>query len=126
MPRLAIYTDKPLDELIDSYELCSTDLSNLHNELAQMQAELHRHYLEVFAGSHGKSVAEKNRESDYTTKDQYAEVLEIRGKINNLAILREMLAQLISWKHELPMVTTPSLTMYPPNADEGTIGNGHR
>lgn len=126
MPRLAIFSDFSITDLIDKYELASTDLSNLHTDLSNAQAELHRHYLEIFAGSNGKSVAEKNRTADYATKDQYAEILEIRGKINSLIVTREMIAQLLSWKHDLAAIVVESTYEYPVNKDEGVIGNGHR
>ena len=124
MSRLAIYKTKPTETLISQYELACVDLSNLHSELADSMYNLHQHYLEVFAGSNGKSVAEKNREADYSTRLQYAEVLKLRGEINQKATLKDLYAQLISWRSGDKLPSTQ--LEYPPNYDEGIIGNGHR
>lgn len=127
MPRLAIYADKTINELIDSYELATTDLANSHKELSEAQSALHSHYLEIWAGSQGKTVAERNRTADYATRNEYSEVIKIRGDINRLSVQREMLANLISWKLKTkPSLQPSTLLEYPPNHDEGMIGNGRK
>lgn len=118
--RLGIYTQKTTTELIDSYELASTDLGNLHKELAEVLSNLHAHYLEIYANSNGKSVAEKNREADYQTRNEYAEVLSLRGQINSLVVMRDMVGQLLNLRK------LDDGYEYPPDKDKGEIGYGNR
>lgn len=127
MPRLAVFVDKTVAELVDLYELATTDLANQHRELAEMLSSLHISYLESFSHSKGKSVAERNRDADYTTKAEYAKVVQVRGEINNLTVRRDMLNSLINWKMRLYADPPTGLTeTYPVNFDEGRIGNGSR
>lgn len=125
MGRLSIYSGQSTEELIDQYELASTDLSNLHTELSVGLADLHLHYHECFVGSAGKSVAEKNRDADFQTRYEYATILKVRGEINYKTALQNMLVCLISWRFKM---TPPVLSQlqYPPDHDEGVIGNGHK
>lgn len=131
MPRLAIYSTKPTPELIDLYELITTDLANSHRELADLQSELHSTYIESYSHSQGKSVAERNRDADYHTKSQYAEILRIRGDINTQSTIHDMLANLISWRlhgnnGNPPHPHTDLTATYPLNHDQEVIGHGNK
>lgn len=120
---LSVYSKMEVKELIEKYELASLDLANMHSDLSTQLADLHKHYLEVFAGSAGKSVAEKNREADYVTRSQFSDIIELRGKINYHTAMQTMFANLIAWK----MRSSNPLFMaleYPPNKDSEVIGNG--
>ncbi len=126
MPRLSIYTTKSLTELIDTYELCSTDLTNEHRDLAIATADLHTSYLEAYIRSNGKSVAEKNRDADWSTKDQYHEILQKRGGVNSLSTQREMLAAIINWKLAISakVIESTTGTIYPVDFDKERLGRG--
>lgn len=123
MPRLSIYNQQSTTDLIDKYELAITDLTNAHVELAELMSTLHIDFLNHYAEANGKSVAEKNRAADFATKFQYAEILKLRGQINRLTVLKDMLANIISWRTSNSSISN-DLTIYPIDYDKEKLGHG--
>lgn len=122
--RLVNYIDKNIDELQEKYELVVTDLANTHESLADALSALHGSYLESFSHSRGKSVAERNRDADYDSKETYQEIILTRGRINQLSELRDMLLNIISWKMELASFAKPTYSdTYPLDYDKDRLGH---
>ena len=121
--QLTVLITKTLEELQSSYELITTDLTNLHATLAEALSALHHSYLEAYAHSRGKSVAEKNRDADYETQELYQEIILTRGKINSASEQRDLLLNLISWKMKMISLIKPTLNgTYSPDKDKNIMG----
>lgn len=122
---IAAYAKLSIEELINKYQLAVLTLSNLHEDLHQATSDHYSDYLEHWQSSTGKSVAERNRDSDNATKLRYQEIISIRGRINRLSEQRDMFVNLINWKMRLRSSSKPDLTeTYPPDKDKTDIGNG--
>lgn len=123
MPRLSIFTGKTISELMELYELSSTDMANLHRELGRLCSEYHGSYIEAYAHSNGKSVAERNRDADYQVSAMYREIVDIRCQINSLAATRALLVNLINWKvSDVSYEDGDSYETYPPDDLKGLSG----
>jgi hypothetical protein len=95
-------------QLRDQLVLVSHHLSYLHSELGFQSKEQHKAFLTEYIKSPGGSVAAKNREAEYNTREYTAEVISIRAQINDLTTNRDLIVFLLLARQPT------TLTEYPP------------
>lgn len=73
----------------------SANLANLHKELGFLSSEQHKAYLSHWVASPGGSVAGKNREAEFNTREITSEIISVRAQINEATTNRDLLVFLL-------------------------------
>lgn len=108
MRQISEYQTMQEDELYHELIEVSRVLAAKHIELGTFCSDQHVSYLQSYLQSPGNSVAAKNREAEFNTKELTREIIELKAVINALTIQRDLITFLL-------LKREPStLIMYPP------------